>query len=161
MKPLSSHTASENVDRGVEQDHPEPGVRQSDSTVHQVYWDRDRDRRHHPGRQDEEQQVVLQRHAKPREAIGRQACRGATASTVEPNAMISELTKRGDVVGWSCDKPCCGRVRYGRRAPAGGPSVLMNSDVWARARREEIAIAFKRRLEQNFWADRRSRRPAT
>ena len=60
------------VDRGVEQDHPEPRIRQSDGAVHQVDRDRDRDRRHHPGRQDEEQQIVLQGHAEPREAVGRQ-----------------------------------------------------------------------------------------
>ena len=63
------------VDRGVEQDHAEPRVRQPDGAVHQIDRDRDRDRRHHPRRQDEEQQIVLQRHAEPRETRRPTTCR--------------------------------------------------------------------------------------
>ena len=47
------------VDRGVEQDHADPRVVEAEIAVHHVDRHRDRDRRHHARRQDEEQQIVL------------------------------------------------------------------------------------------------------
>ena len=67
---LEQPDGERHVDRGVEQDHAERGVGQAELAIHQVDRDRDGDRRHHARRQDEEQQVVGERHLEAREAVG-------------------------------------------------------------------------------------------
>src|SRR5687767_15516202 len=43
---------------------------QAELAVHEVDRDRHGDRRHHPGRQDEEEEIILERHLEAREPIG-------------------------------------------------------------------------------------------
>ena len=93
-KSLQQPYRERDIHGGVQQDHPELGVGQPKVPEHQIDRDRNRNRRHHPCREDEEQQIVGERHAEPRERISRDVPKH-TARKVEPKPMTIEFTNRG------------------------------------------------------------------
>ncbi len=78
---------------------------------------------------------------------------GSTASTVEPKAIISELTKRGR----KFEGPAITMLSLARHLVAGARSAGgSGGDVFgrlARARGEKVAVALERGREQRPWAD--------
>ena len=70
-KALEQPDRERHVDRAVQQNHPEPRVREPQLPVHQVDGNRHGNRRHHARGQNEEQQIVFQRHLETRKRIGR------------------------------------------------------------------------------------------
>jgi hypothetical protein len=66
---LQQPDCERDVYRRVKQDHSELRIGKAKLAIHEVDRDRDRDWGHHPGRQDKEQKVVLQRHLETRETI--------------------------------------------------------------------------------------------
>ena len=149
MKPFKQPYRQRDVDGGVQQDHPELGVAESEMAEHQIDRDRDRDRRHHPRRQDEEQQ------SRPRAARGSARmhrprwCRRHTARKVEPKPMIIEFRKRGTDLRRPADHHVARAhqplVPGLRRRQAGHEFRRL-----PRARREQVDVAFDRRLEQDL-----------
>jgi hypothetical protein len=60
------------VHRGIEQDHPEMRVAEPQCPKHQEHRDGNRDERHHARRQNEEQQIILERELEAAERTSRQ-----------------------------------------------------------------------------------------
>ena len=117
----------------------------------------DGDRRHHAGREDEKQEIVLQRHLEARKAVGRQRFPRKTARKVEPKPMMTELMKRlalnrdGPVITMlrlrtSSSYQVSGRRQRRRYTPASGASPCG----------EQVHVALERSARRPPWADRRS-----
>ena len=145
---LQQPDGERDVDRAVEQDHAELGVREAELAVHQVDRDRDGDRRHHPGREDEEHQVVLARHLEARERV-----RGHDAEADREQGRAAGDDQRVEEARQVVGAAHHHHAVAPRQAVAGVDGGRQALDVFlglARARREEVAVALHRRLEEDL-----------
>ena len=124
------------------------GIRQPQLAKHQKDRNRDRDGRHHPRREDEEEQIVLERNLEPRERIGGQ---GAQKDGQEGRAEPDD--DRVDVAAREARRPRDDHVAaadqlvvpdLGRREAG---HVLRRL---TRAGGEEVHVAFERGLEHDL-----------
>ena len=132
----------------IEQDHADLGIGQPDLAVHEVDRDRDRDRRHHARRQDEEEKVVLERHLEARESIGREHA--------EEDGEEGRAESDDDGVGEAPDdvrRPGDHHVPRTHQLVVPGGRGRQARHVFRRlpgARREQIDVALERRAEQHL-----------
>ena len=116
--------------------------------IHEVDRNRHRDRRHHARRQDEEQEIVRERHPEARETVGgeRSEQHGEKCRTEADDDRIDEsrhdLGRTGDDHAARADELVvpCRRRRQGRHELGRLPGT----------HGKEVDVAFQRRLEQNL-----------
>ena len=148
MKPLSSQTASDTFTAVYSRIMPILRVVEAKPAIHYVNWDGDRDRRHHPRRQDEKKQVIGQRHAKARKPVSGQRSEKrrengrAEADDQRIEEALDDPRRTGDhhvAAAGDLLVPCLGRRHL-------GDEIVRLT----RLHREQIDKSFERRREEHL-----------
>ena len=147
-EPFEKPDGERNIDRRVKEDHADLRISEIELAVHQIDRNRDRDRRHHPGRQDEEQQIVGQRNPKPRKGVG-----GERAKKDRKERRTEADHQRINEARYHLGRPGNHHVVVAHELVVPGRRRRQASDEIRRlpcADGEQIDVAFERGLEDHL-----------